>query len=246
MNGEWSERGQRIWQWATVLGLTATGMLALRPIKGPEAEAIPMQERVVELRRAVEEAPKDPQRLLLLARAEYALATTLAMRAYSARFPETAPEPLDDVSERYEAWLRGYMRVSRDARNAGARARRAADLATAPRLRAEALVMAGSIAWQRGEERAGVRLFREACRVCPGWRPAWVRLGVAAEARGEARLHAEAQRRARELERQAAGASAGDFVSPDSLCWPAETGAPAAAPSRGPRNGTPPSREADS
>jgi hypothetical protein len=246
MNGEWSERGRRVWQWATVLGITAAGLLALRPVRGPEAEIAPMQERVAELRRVVRQTPEDPHRVLQLARAEYALAQTQALRAYSARFPEVTPEPLEEVRQRYDAWLRGYLRVSSGARDAGVLARRAADLAATPQLRAEALVMAGIVAWQRGEERSAIARFREACRVCPGWRPAWVRLAAAAEARGDARLHTEARRRLEALDRSAEGTSAGDALSPESLGWPAEAGAPNAAPSTGLRNGIPRSREADS
>jgi len=78
-------------------------------------------------------------------------------------------------------WLVRLQLTRNDRSNdAGQREGRAAAPAQTTAQRDEALVVAGSAAWQRGNERAGLAFFRAACRARPEWRPAWVRLAAAA------------------------------------------------------------------
>jgi hypothetical protein len=247
--GAWAQRGL---QGVVLVGIAAVGALALRPVQTPEADPQPLLRRAESLRRAVAREPRSATLYLQLARAELAGAQTLALQAYSSRFPETAGEPADEVRARYDAWRMGYLRASPAAARAILHARRAAALAPTTTQRAEALVVAGSAAWQRGSERAGLAFFRAACRARPAWRPAWVRLAAAAAERGDEALLAEARCHLASPagpEAEAAvpfqapaetGAGRRAPIPAAASRAPSEGAAPSAAPSTGPRTGTPP------
>jgi hypothetical protein len=179
---------------AALVGVAALGTLALRPVRPPDVDARPILRRAENLRQAVARDPRNARLHLQLARAELAGAQAMALLDYSARYPETLAESPDEARARYDAWQMGYLHVSPAAARAIAHARTAAALAPTQAQQAEALVVAGSAAWQRGDERGGLAFFRAACRARPAWRPAWVRLAAAAASRGDEPLYREAHR----------------------------------------------------
>lgn len=195
MVSEGDARRWRIVQAGVLLGLVGAGGLALRPVRAPEVDPQPLLQRASLLRQAVAREPENPVLLLQLARAEFAAAQLAAMRDYSARFPEVVPEPLEEQRLRYEAWLRGYLWAAPEARRAFVLAQRAARHAPAGTLRSDALLLAGSIAWHRGDERGALGYFRQACRADPRSLPAWRRLGAAAAELGHGSLHALAMKK---------------------------------------------------
>jgi tetratricopeptide (TPR) repeat protein len=194
------ERRWRLVQGCALLGLTLAGVLALRPVRGPESDPQPLLQRTALLRQAVEREPENPVLLLRLARTEFAAVQLGALRDYNRRFPDGAGESLEEQRERYESWLRGYYHAAPGARRALALARRAAAQAPAGELRSEALLTAGSVCWQRGEERRALGCFRAACRAWPASLPAWRRVAAAAGSLGEMRLRALALRRLDQLQ----------------------------------------------
>jgi hypothetical protein len=254
--GAWARGGLPC---AALVGVAAMGTLALRPVRPPDVDARPILRRAENLRRAVKRDPRNARLYLQLARAELAGARAMALQDYSARYPEALPEPPEEARARYDAWQMGYLHVSPAAARAIAHARTAAALAPTPAQQAEALVVAGSAAWQRGDERAGLAFFRAACRARPGWRPVWVRLAAAANARGDEALSREARRhllphggpetdpsRARERPRRRRPDGRGASTPAAASRAPSGSGAASAARSTDLRSDTPPRPSADS
>jgi hypothetical protein len=179
----------------TLLGLVVAGGLALSPVRAPEENPQPLLERAAVLRQAVTREPENALLLLQLSRTEFRLAKLAAMRAYAERYPEGAGESFATMRTRYEAWLRGSLYASPGGRRAHDLARRAAGRASTKELRAEAFLMLGAIAWERGQESEAIGAFRAACRARPDWLPSWTRLAAAAASRGDMALYRSTQRR---------------------------------------------------
>jgi hypothetical protein len=225
----------------TVIGLTVAGGLSLRPVTVPEENPQPLLQRAAVLQQAVAREPENAALLLQLARTEFRVAKMAALRDYNARFPEGATEPIAASRARYEAWLRGHLFASPTSRYAQALARRAAERAASSDLRAEAHLMLGAVAWERGQEGEAFRAFRAACRARPDWAPGWMRLASAAAARGDRATVAAARRR---LERLQEASTQEPPVELSILglpsVAPAAGGAPGSLPSSRLESGTPP------
>jgi hypothetical protein len=184
----------------TLVGITAAGALALRPVRAPEESPQPLLHRMAVLRHAVAQEPENPALLLQLSRAEFRVAHLAAVRDYAARYPEgISPEPIVLARRRYEAWIRGSLHVAPGGRRAQALARKAAERARTAELRAEAYLMLGAVAWERGQEGEAIRAFRAACRARPDWAPGWMRLAAASQDRGDAATVAYARQRLERL-----------------------------------------------
>jgi hypothetical protein len=199
VKGEIEARRRRGWAYLTLIGVTVAGGLSLRPVTAPVENTQPMLQRVAVLRQAVAREPENARLLLQLSRSEFRMAKLAALRDYGVRFPEGSGEPLAAARSRYEAWLRGHLFTSPAGRRAQALARRAAQRAQTAELRAEAHLMLGAVAWERGQEREALSAFRAACRARPDWVPAWIRLAAAAATRGDSATVAAAQRRLESL-----------------------------------------------
>lgn len=239
-DGERAARRGRVKNTLTLLGLTVAGVMALRPVRAPEENPRPLLQRAVVLRHAVAREPENALLLLQLARIEFRVVKMAALRDFSTQFPEGAGEPLAAAGARYEAWLCGSLYASPGGRRSQELARKAALRATSAGLRAEAYLLLGAIAWERGQEREALQAFRAACHIRPEWAPAWMRLAAAASARGDAALFSFARRRLEQLRPDADEPLAESFSLERQPVRPVAGGAPASLRSSRPGIDTPP------